>query len=117
MRFNRQKREIGSLKKTTEVEKPMTLNDAANYASVITPIVGLSAWGWYEFGRWCKRRKLEQYLKGEKETETGGDHGQRTILHVMTYVGLTESEVLQASFNSKHVIRRLKADAKGYADK
>src|ERR1700692_3152954 len=60
------------------------------------------------WGIHSKRIQLENYLKAEKAA--GRDKGQRTILHLMARLGLTEAEVLQASFGSKHLVRRLAVD-------
>ena len=50
-----------------------------------------------------QRRRLEAYLKAERDA--GEDKGQRSILHLVAKVGLTEDEILQASFRSKHIRR------------
>jgi hypothetical protein len=55
-------------------------------------------------------KKLESYLKAEKNKEE--DKGQRSLLHLMIKVGLTESEILQASFKSHHIKRLEKLDPK-----
>ena len=60
-----------------------------------------------------KRRGLEQYLK-EQKTLSGGQ-GQRSLLHLVRNVGLTEDEIIQLSFKSRKIKRRIKKDEEGYA--
>lgn len=74
---------------------------AANAAEVATPIVGVTLWCIYrcEFSR--KVKKLEEHLKEELPR----DGGQRTILHITAQTGLTESEIIQASFKSRFIKR------------
>jgi hypothetical protein len=50
----------------------------------------------------CTRNLLEGRKDGLRVAE---DKGQRTLLHVMARVGLTQEEALQASFKS-HCVRR-----------
>jgi hypothetical protein len=92
----------------------------ANISSVITliltatvTIVGL--WGYlsYRYTAYKKRRKLEQYLEEEKKKSNG--KGQCTLLHLVRHVGLTEDEIIQISFKSKKIERRIKEDEEGYA--
>ena len=94
----------------------------ANLASVLTFFITLvgaavGVYGYFnylnDFAR--KHRKLEQYLREEKKE--GEDSGQRSLLNIMRHVGLTEDETLKISFASKHIERRLKEDAEGFADK
>ncbi len=43
--------------------------------------------------------------------------GQRSLLHLMANVGMTEAELIQASFRSKHIKRKIAPDNKtGRAD-
>jgi hypothetical protein len=86
------------------------LEVCANIAAILTAIVAGLAWGAYRYDLYRKRKRLEAYLKAEKEK--GTDKGQRTMLHLMVRLGLTEAEVMQASFRSKHLIRRIAADPK-----
>jgi hypothetical protein len=79
------------------------LEICANVAAILTPIVGIFLWLIYQWGFYQKKMKLEAYLKTEREK--GGDKGQRTLMHLMIKVGLTESEILQASFKSRHIKR------------
>ena len=76
----------------------------ANVAAICTAVVAV--WFWRSQNE--KMRKLEDYLK--KEKEAGRDNGQRSILHLVARVGLTESEIIQASFKSEHIERRIKED-------
>lgn len=82
----------------------------ANGASIVTAFVALVAAGYVWFDLRRKRQKLERYLKEVKQSATGSDKGQRTLLHLIAKLGMTEAELLQASFRSKKVQRRLAKD-------
>ena len=77
----------------------------ANIAAIVTALVALIGSAWYIVERGGKRRRLEEYLKAERDA--GKDKGQRSILHLVARVGLTEQEIMQASFRSKHIERVL----------
>src|SRR3712207_5418868 len=68
----------------------------ADLASIAT--AGLAAWAYWRFRgeRRLKLKRLETYLKAERDK--GKDQGMRTTLHLVRHVGLTESEILNASF-------------------
>lgn len=92
----------------------------ANIASIITLIIttvatSVGLWGYFSycFNAKQKRRKLEQYLKEQKEKLHG--QGQRSLIHLVRHVGLTEDEIIQISFKSKRIERRIKKDEEGYA--
>ena len=84
------------------------LEITAPWAAILTALVAAGAYVLYRWDIYSKRTELENYLKAEKAAAR--DKGQRTILHLMARLGLTESEVLQASFGSKHIVRRIAAD-------
>ena len=44
-----------------------------------------------------KRARLEEYLLKEKRK---GNQGQRSLLHIVRYVGLTQDEIIKISFKS-----------------
>ena len=79
-----------------------------NIAAILTALVAAGAYGLYRWDHRQKRIKLEAYLRAEKET--GAGRGQRTILHLTAELGLTESEILHASFVSDHIDRRIAPD-------
>lgn len=88
----------------------ITLEMAANISAILTPIVGVFLWWQYQWSFCRKRRRLKSYLKAEKDKAK--DQGQRSLLHLMVKVGLTESEILQASFRSHHIKRLETIDPK-----
>ena len=91
------------------------LGTIASFAAIITAIVALFGYGTYRWDQCGKRRRLENYLKSEKAI--GSDQGQRSLLHLMANVGMTEAELIQASFRSKHIERKIaKDDETGRAD-
>ena len=77
----------------------------ANIAAIVTPLVAFAGSLWYLIERRGKRLRLEAYLKAERDK--GKDKGQRSMLHLVARVGLTEKEILQASFRSRHIDRGL----------
>ena len=82
----------------------------ADLAAILTAIVAVFGYGRYRWDANCKRRKMEDYLKGEKNRSK--NQGQRSMLHLMARLGLTEAEILHASFSSKHIVRKIAKDAK-----
>ena len=79
-----------------------------NGAAVATFLIAAFAYFHYRLDRWRKRRKVENYLKAEKEEAK--DRGQRSVLHLMAKLGLTEAEILNASSQSSHIARRIATD-------
>jgi hypothetical protein len=86
---------------------------AANISAIATALIAGATALWFWRDARLKRQRLERYLAAEKSK--GADRGQRSILHVMTALGLTEAEVLQASFRSSKIQRRIKSDGEGMA--
>ena len=83
------------------------------WASILTAIVAIWAYGRYLYERHQKRLRLEAHLKAEKKV--GHDEGQRTILHLVAHLGMTETEVVDAAFRSKCIRRVVRTDEKGHA--
>lgn len=81
------------------------LGDYANITAILTAVVAVVAYGAFISYRWRKINRLKKYLKSEKVM--GNDHGQRTLLHLISKVGMTEAELLEASFRSKHIERKV----------
>ena len=90
------------------------LGITANWAAILTAVVATTAYGRYLCNQIAQRRALENYLRSEKTT--GGDSGQRTVLHLMANLSLTESEVLSSAFRSKKVSPAVSVDERGRAD-
>ncbi len=92
----------------------------SNIASIITLIITAVAtivglWGYfsYRFNTYQKQRKLEQYLEGQNKESRR--QVQKSLLHLVRHVGLTEDEIIQISFKSKRIKRRIKKDEEGFA--
>ena len=77
----------------------------AEIAAIATPVILLCAWGRFEWSAVLRTRALVNYLQFQKQNATNGDRGQRSMLHLTAHVGLTESEILQASFKSPFIKR------------
>ncbi len=88
------------------------LETLANFASILTAALAgiVTIYIWLDRRR--KRAKLEAYLREVKTSAKGGEVGQKTVLHLMARLGMTEAEILQASFGSKRVKRTLAKDDK-----
>jgi hypothetical protein len=91
------------------------INVIADACAILTAVIAV----WFYFRIKCgdsnKLSKVENYLKAERNEAKGADKGQRSILNIVAKLGLTEDEVLRASFHSKHIRRLLKSDNEGYA--
>ena len=79
-----------------------TAADALSILSGVVVIVG-AAYAFFEYSirSWLRRRSLERYLK--RERETSGDRGQRTLLHLMRNLRMTEAEVMRAGYTSEKI--------------
>jgi hypothetical protein len=91
------------------------LQAIANGASIATAIVAVWVWWTLSSDTEEKQRRLEDYLKAEKTASN--DAGQRTIMHLVAALGLTEAEILNAAFRSKHIVRRVSPDQYGAASR
>ena len=89
------------------------MNISASWAALLTAGVAVLAYSLYQRERWKKLSRLEAYLKAEK---TKGDKGQRTVLHLVAKLRMTESDVFDAAFRSKHLRCVTTSDAKGRVD-
>jgi|SRR5579859_2174988 len=81
----------------------MVLETAANIAQIMTAIVAVVASAYYWRDQRRKRIKMEEYLKAEKKDNP--NRHIHTTLHLMANIGLTEDEILRASFRSRHIKR------------
>lgn len=81
---------------------------AGDIATVATAVVAVFGYSKYLLEKLINRKRLECYLRCQKEA--GTDEGQRSIIHLMARTGLTETEIFEASRNSKHIVRRIKSD-------
>lgn len=69
--------------------------------------VGIWGYGRYRCAWRRKRRALESYLRRQKQEAPPGKKGQHTINHLIRHVGLTEDEILQISFESDAIDRKV----------
>jgi hypothetical protein len=90
----------------------------ANIAAILTFSAGIGAWCYYQYGFWRKRKALEEFLKQEGDADRKlGKQGAYGFLHITRKVGLTESEILQASFKNRRINRLEKLDNDGFTEK
>ena len=85
------------------------LEISAHWAAILTAVVAVVAACKYGLERRARRRKLELYLRSEKER--GDDKGQRTLLHLTARLAMTESDILHAAFSSRHIRSRVATDS------
>ena len=78
-----------------------------SWAAIFTALVAVFGYGKYLFEQRGRRRRLERYLKREKAK---AGRGQRSTFHLIAKLGMTEAEILKASFQSKRVVRRVGVD-------
>ncbi len=90
------------------------LSIVANWAAILTAVIasGVSFWLWHE--QCSKRKKLEKYLRSEKEKLN--DKGQRSLMHLMRKLSMTEADIQHAAFRSKSVEPRIKNGDDGFAE-
>ena len=91
------------------------LGIVANWAAILTAVIATIAYGRFLHAQFSQKNALENYLRTEKETAIDG--GQRTVLHLMSNLSLTEAEVLSAAFRSKKIHPAVSVDEKGHADR
>lgn len=96
---------------------PLTENHLetfANIAAILTAIIAVWAYGRFLWERRQKRIRLETHLRGEKSR---ADNGQRTVLHLVAHLGMSEAEIVDAAFKSKVIRRLVSVDEQGRADR
>jgi hypothetical protein len=84
------------------------LEIAGQLSAIATFIIAGGGYIYYRWDFYSKRTKLETYLKNARakaSDDRRGKQGQHSYFHLMKEVGLTETEILQASFKSKHIKR------------
>ncbi|RYG86104.1 MAG: hypothetical protein EON59_10755 [Alphaproteobacteria bacterium] len=87
----------------------------ANLAAIITAVIAVWVWLWFRAQRVRRRRRLEQYLR---EVKLAGDGmGQRTVLHLIGNLRMTEAQVFEAAFDSKVVVTVPGQDHTGIANR
>lgn len=79
------------------------LEALANVASIVTAVVAVCAGGWYLYQRGQKRLRLETYLKAE----TGENDELRSVIQSAAALGMTEAEIIDCAFKSRHIIRKV----------
>jgi hypothetical protein len=86
--------------------------DVAVIATFILAFLGVFGYLSQLWGRLQRRLKLEAYLEGIANTEKLAQHTEseeqtqkHTAIHIMKNVGLTQDEIIQASFASKRIER------------
>jgi hypothetical protein len=78
------------------------LEAVSSVASIATAIVAVWAYGHYSMSSRSKLRRLEQHLR--KERDLGG-RMTIPIVFLVAELGMTESEILDASFRSRRIVR------------
>jgi hypothetical protein len=85
----------------------------ASMASILTATIAAVASLYYSVNKRSKRLRLEKYLKIEKSKSP---QEFRSTTRIMAELGMTEAEILAASFSSRHVKRGVRVDTEtGFA--
>lgn len=90
------------------------LEIVASWASIITALVAVVAYGNFVCYRRSQVKAVEKYLASEKALEN--DKGQRSVTHLMARLKMTEAEVLGAAFRSKRIRSVVGTGDNGRAD-
>ncbi len=85
----------------------------ADWAAIGTAAVASIAYGQYLCRRRKRRLTLERYLQAQKSKS---DKGQRSIVHLIAHVGMPETDIFDAAFNSSRIRRRVLTRTDGIAD-
>lgn len=96
-----------------------TLQYVADVATILTFLGAAAAYVAYLCKLWRHRNALEEYLKQQQQEDDGKltpggkpKQGLRSIIQISRDVGLTEDEVIQASFHNKRIRRAVGIDPK-----
>lgn len=90
---------------------PDPLQAFADISAIVTAAVALLAYFHFGLRSLRQRWRLEKYLRDEAPGKRGkGDAGARTVLHLIAAIGMTETEILDAAFRSRHVKLSTAAD-------
>ena len=82
------------------------LRSIADIAGITTGAIALIVGSRYLWLVRMRCRALEKYLKAEQRIDAASgskDRGARSLMHLMGYVAMTESEVLDAAFTSRNI--------------
>ena len=83
------------------------LRIGANFASILTSIIALTASIMFWVSRRSRRRRLENYLKAKRQKSATEAF---SVTRLMADLGMTEAEIFAASFSSRHVVRGVRRD-------
>jgi hypothetical protein len=98
------------------------LHTIADAAAIATFVIAAVAAGYgvrdYVGLKYKKRKRLEDYLKREKEKkqQTGKGHTMFTALHVARYAKISVEEAMRLSFDNPRIAVRVKKNPTGYAE-
>ncbi len=88
------------------------LSTLSNWAAILTAVIAVLAFGQFQYLRISRRVRLENYLR----TVRSEDQGQKSVMHLMARLSMTEAEVMTAGFHSRKIKALIKADEEGIAD-
>jgi hypothetical protein len=91
------------------------LEVVANITVILTFFGAVGAWCLYQYGFIRKRNELEKCLEENgKPCKARGTPGAFTFQYIIARTGMTESEILRASFKNRRINRLERKDAEGY---
>ena len=84
------------------------LGTVANIASILTFAGAITGYGIFQTAKKCRRKKIENYLWDLViNPRWAGDPGDRSVDQLVSELGMSERDIFDAAFNSRHVSRRL----------
>lgn len=89
------------------------LNDLADVASLVTAALASAFFLQFHYDRRAKRLRLEAKLKADQ----AAGYKSRSVLGLSIALGISEVELVEASFRSNKVVRRPEEDDSGAAVK
>src|SRR5262245_9450943 len=87
------------------------LATAANLASVLTALVACAAFTQFHWGRRAKRLRLETFLKDVSDAPDGMH--SVSVIGLSNQLGISEAEILEASFRSQRIRRQFSQQMMG----
>ncbi len=99
------------------------LDTVSHILGIITSLIAIFGAGYayreYQTQKrqWAlKTKRLVKHLKEAPGTYGSDDKGQRTTLHLIRYVGLTEDEILKISFDNDSIQRSVSKGKSGKSE-
>jgi hypothetical protein len=87
------------------------LEFGADAAAIVTLALAVSGYGWYRWERRQKRVRLERHLR--EEIDLDPCRSCRSLPELVAQLGMSETDILDASFRSRHIRRSASPNMQG----